>query len=189
MVEIDIGAAELKKLQKALLGIKNGVPRVVVPAINRALYSGQTTIKREIRKSYMIKYGDIPTKVHRAVRQPATGDAGGNVTVKQGMLDLNKFPFTPKKPGTRRMMHVQVKKGAGRNIPHAFTASMPASGYLGPFLRKGKSRLPIKKLVTIGASIMASQPVVVAAVNHEMGETLDKRLDHELQRVLTRAGK
>lgn len=212
MVEISIDSSELKQLQKTLKGIKNGVPRVVVPAINRALSSGQTTIKRQIRNSYTIKYKDIPTKVNRATRHTATGEAGGNITIKQGMLDLNKFPFTPKKPfnlaswygkqtgvkitphpqvrrsRARPIMHVQVKRGGGKDIPHGFTAAMPA-GYLGPFVRKGKTRLPIKKLVTIGAPIMATQPGVGPAVNKEMGDTLAKRLDHELERVLTSAGK
>jgi hypothetical protein len=189
MVEIDIDATQLKQLQKTLLGIKDGVPRVVVPAINRSLYSGQTTIKREIRKVYTIKYSDIPTKVQPAKRSPATGEAGGSVTVQQGMLELNKFAFTPRNPGTRRVMYVTVKKGRRRPIPHAFTQRMPGSGYLGPFLRKGPARLPIKKLMTIGAPIMATQPTVGPAVAKEMGDTLDRRLDHELQRVLNSAGK
>jgi hypothetical protein len=189
MVEIDIDARELQKLKKTLLGIKDGVPRVIVPAINRTLYAGQTTIKREVRKQYTIKYSDIPTKVHPANRDPSHGEAGGNVMVEQGMLELNKFAFTPRQPGTRRVMQVQVRKGRRRPIPHGFTQRMPSSGYLGPFLRKGATRLPIKKLYTIGAPIMASQPTVAPEVAKVMGDTLDRRLDHEVERVLNSAGK
>ncbi len=211
MVAINIDSSDMKRIEKTLRGIKNGVPRVVVPAINRALSSGQTTIKRQIRNNYTIKYKDIPTKVRRATRHTTTGEAGGDITVKQGMLDLNKFPFTPKKPfslagwyakqtgvkitphpivrrSARRIMHATVRKGGGGNIPHGFTAAMP-SGYLGPFTRKGKERLPIKKRQAIGAPIMATQPGVGPVVNREMGDTLAKRLDHELKRVLDSAGK
>jgi hypothetical protein len=84
---------------------------------------------------------------------------------------------------------VEVKKGHSKPIPHAFTALMPSSGYLGPFARKGPSRLPIKKLKTISAAIMVAQPTIAPVVQKEMEDTLDKRLDHELNRVLTAAGK
>jgi len=181
MVEINIDTKQLlPHLKHILLGITNGVARVLPPAINRTLTMGNTALKREIRKEYAIKMKDIPTALHRANKSNFTGA----LIVRQGMLDMNKFPFRPTRPGSRRILNVEVKRGRRKDIPHGFVAQMPSSGYLGPFIRKGASRLPIKKLKTISAAIMASQPTVLPEVEKVMGDTLDRRLDHEINRVL-----
>jgi hypothetical protein len=186
MVQITISSAQIAKLTRALGHIKNGVPKALSPAINRALNTGRTVIKREIRKSYVIKAKDIPIKVVGATRSTL----GGAIIIQQGMLDLNKFPVRPMFPVRgkgRKPVWAQVRKGGGGTMPGAFVSAVP-SGYVGPFIRKGSSRLPIQKLVTIGAPIMASQPSVGPAANKAMGDTLDKRLDHEMKRVLASAG-
>ena len=179
MVAIDIDASQLNKLQRALGHIKNGVPRALSSAINRALASGQTVVKREIRKDYLIKAKDIPTKIERAT----FGNLGGTIIIRSGMLPLSKFKVTGGF-GCKRTLFAQVKKGGGGYIPRAFMTS-----FGGPFQRRGSSRLPIKRLMTIGAPIMASQPNVGPAANKAMGDTLAKRIDHEIIRVLNSAGR
>jgi hypothetical protein len=61
------------------------------------------------------------------------------------------------------------------------------SGYIGPFTRVGKARLPIRKRIAIGAPIMASQPNVGPAVNKAMGDTLAKAMDQQIKRVMAGA--
>jgi hypothetical protein len=187
MVIPTIDGSRMQQLVRTVEHIKNGVPRVLVPAINRALAKGRTEVKKEIRKLYMIKASNIPVAVERASYFSGTGGVSGAVTVHQGMLDLNKFRFNPTTPA-KRPLYAQVKRGGGGIIASGFTAAMD-SGYVGPFVRKGASRLPVKKLLTISAAIMASQPTVGLAVNKAMGDTLDKRMDHELKRVLAKGGK
>jgi hypothetical protein len=186
MVTITIGTGQIAKLQRALGHIKNGVPKALSPAINRALNTGRTVIKREIRKTYLIKAKDIPIQVKGSTRSTL----GGEIIVRQGMLDLNKFavrPMFPVRGKNRKPVWAQVRKGGGGTMPGAFVSAVP-SGYVGPFIRKGSSRLPIQKLITIGAGIMASQPSVGPEANKAMGDALDKRLDHEMKRVLASAG-
>jgi len=185
MVVIQIDAVHMNKLLNAVRNIRNGVPKVLVPAINRTLTKGRTEVKREIRKIYTIKAKDIPVKINKA----SPGTLGGSVVVKDTMLDLNKFQVTPRtvtRGRRQRAVHATVRKGSGGYIGGAFIAQMP-SGYLGPFRRVGPERLPIKKLLAIGAGIMASQPSVGPAVNKAMGAELDKRIDHEIKRVLATA--
>jgi hypothetical protein len=179
---LNIDARQMKQLQKAVADIQNGVPRVLAPAINRALSSGQTAVRREIRKVYTIKQKDIPTKVHRATRASLSGE----ITITQGMLGAEKFVYNPKFPTKRRrQMFVQVKKSGGGYIARGFASS----ALTGPFQRRSAAgRLPIRKVIAIGAPIMASQPNVGPAANTVMGDTLAKRIDHELTRVLASAG-
>jgi hypothetical protein len=174
---IIIDASQLKKLQRALGHIKNGVPRAIVPAVNRALASGKTAVTREIRKEYLIKQKDIPIKIDRA----NYGTLGGSIIVHSGMLPLGKFKITGGFGG-RKLLHAQVKKGGGGDIRRGFMLSGS------PFVRRGTSRLPIKKLMTIGAPIMASQPNVGPAANKAIGDAFAKRIDHEMIRVLNSAG-
>jgi hypothetical protein len=177
MLVLNVHSDQIEKLTSSLFGIEKGVQKVMAPAINRALAKGRTTVKREIRKEYVIRAKDIPVAVTRA---SGTTDPHGQVMVRDGMLDLVKFKT---KGGTRgRPVFAQVRKSGGRIIPGGFRAIKQL------FIRRGRPRLPINKLLTIGAPIMASQPAVGPAVIKEMGDTLDKRIDHELKRVMTQAG-
>lgn len=171
---------QMLKLGRIMAGIQDGIPKVLAPAINRALAKGKTTVKREIRKDYTIKTGDIPVQVGRATR----ASLKGVVVVNDKMQDLVKFKNTGGTQfGTRRLpLRATVRKGGGGIIKSGFRAIKQL------FIREGKSRLPIKKLLTISAPIMASQPSVGPTVIKDMGDTLDKRIDHEIKRVMASAG-
>jgi hypothetical protein len=176
----------MRRLERAVRQIADGVPRVLAPAINRALNKGRTTVKREIRKQYVIKAKDIPVMVRGANRARLSGE----VRIQQGMMDLAKFKVTPKgvqKRKHKRPIRAQVRVGGGKLIPHGFVAAMP-SGYTGPFTRKGPDRLPIRHRLTIGAPIMASQPTVGPAVNKAMGDELAKNIDSQIVRVMAKGG-
>jgi len=179
---ITIDASQLKMLERATRDIKNGVPRVLMPAINRALAAGQTAVRREIRKIYTIKQKDIPTKVRRATRSSLQGQ----ITISQGMLGAEKFVYKPKTVLKRRhAMFVKIKKSGGGYVARGFATNK----LVGPFQRRSTApRLPIRKIIAIGAPIMASQPTVGPEANKVMGDTLAKRIDHELKRVLASTG-
>lgn len=182
-VALQIDAKQMKKLERALGRIKDGVPKALAPAINRALATGQTTVKREIRQVYFIKAKDIPTAVHRATYSSMSG----HIMVRQGMLDASKFYYKPlaRQPNLKKTpLFVRIKKGGGGIIARGFVTDDK-----GPFQRRSSApRYPIRKILTIGASIMASQPSVGPAVNKKMGETFAKRIDHEIKRVMASAG-
>ena len=183
MVEITIDSRELAKLDKVLVGIKNGVPKVLVPAINRSLDRGRTTVRREIRKAYLIKQKDIPIKVIGANRNRL----GGTIVIKDTMLELGKFSIRPRgvqKRKNKQPLRAQVRVNGGGTLPHAFMTS-----FGGPFQRVGPERLPIRKLLAIGAAIMASQPAVGPAASKAMGDSMDKQIDHQIKRLLATAGR
>jgi hypothetical protein len=181
-VAITIHSSQLAKLQRTLGDIKNGVPKALAPAINRALASGKTVVKREIRKEYAIKAKDIPATVYRA----SYNRLSGQIRIDQGMLHLDKFKVRPTGVArkNKRGIFALVKRGGGGWIKSAF--NIPSGG---PYARIGPERHPIFKLATISAAIMATQPAVGPEVNKKMGDTLAKRIDHEMNRVLASAGR
>lgn len=182
-VAIQIDTGQMRKLHRALDHIKNGVPKALVPAINRALASGQTVVKREIRQEYLIKAKDIPTKLHRA----SSGKLSGEIRIDQGMLPLSSFQVKPRgvqRRKKKKILHARVKKsGGGGFIPRAFFITAG-----GPYARISPARHPIFLLRTIAASIMATQPKVGEPAMKKMGDTFAKRIDHEINRVLASAG-
>lgn len=179
---LTIDAKQMQMLERSVREIKDGVPKVLTPAINRALASGQTAVRREIRKIYTIKQKDIPTNVHRATRASLQGE----IRITQGMLGAEKFVYNPKFPTKyRKQMFVQIKKTGGGFVARGFASN----ALTGPFQRRSTApRLPIRKIIAIGAPIMASQPTVGPAAIKVMGDTLAKRIDHEITRVLASAG-
>jgi hypothetical protein len=183
MVALTINARQMDKLQRTVGRLKDGVPKALVPAINRTIQAGRTAVRREIRKEYLIKQKDIPIKVRRATR----ATLGAEIRIQQGMLALSKFKVTPKGlpvGSRRRPIRAQVKvRGGGGIISRAFNVQF--EGPVAPYQRRTSSRLPIRKLLAIGAGIMASQPNVGPAANKTMGETLDKRIDHEIKRLMS----
>src|SRR5262252_4191538 len=98
MVALQIDANQMRKLERAVRDIKDGVPKAVSPAINRALDKGRTTVRREIRKVYLIKQSDIPVQLKRANRASLKGE----IQIRQGMLPLGKFQVTPRGVQTRK---------------------------------------------------------------------------------------
>jgi hypothetical protein len=183
MVDIQIDAAQMTRLIRSVGHIRDGVKKVLAPAINRALDKGRTEVRREIRKEYLIKQKDIPIAMKRANYSRLSGE----VRVQSGMLNLGIFPVRPKgvqRRKNKRLIHARVKRsGGGATLRHAFF--IPSGG---PYSRIGPSRHPIFMLKTIGAAIMASQPAVGPAASKGMGDTLAKRIDHEIERVMARAG-
>lgn len=181
---ITVDANQLRKLERLLGHIKDGVPKALSGAINRTVNKGRTEVKREIRKVYEIKAKDIPVRVVGSSRTRLSGA----VIVADHMLALKQFRIRP--PGVqrarKRIITATVRKGKGGAIPHGFVAQME-SGHIGVFTRVGKSRLPIRERLAIGAPIMANQPSVGPAVNKAMADTLAKAIDQQIKRV--QAGK
>lgn len=181
---ITIDAKQLQQVERATRNIRGGVSKVLAPAINRALTQGQTAVRREIRKIYVIKQKDIPTKVNKASRATLQG----SIEISGGMLGVDKFYYAPLFPvaGKRKkQLFVRIKKGGGGFVARGF----PTNKFKAPFQRRSSApRLPIRKLLAIGAPIMASQPTVGPAAIKVMGDTLAKRIDYQLTRVLASAG-
>lgn len=185
---ITIDAKQLQQVQRATRNITNGAQRVLTPAINRALTQGQTAVRREIRKVYVIKQKDIPTKLHKA----SHSSLQGAISITDGMLGVDKFYFRPLFPAAagagkrKKQLFVRIKKGGGGFVSRGF----PTNKFKAPFQRRSSApRLPIRKLLAIGAPIMASQPTVGPAAIKVMGDTLAKRIDYQLTRVLASAGR
>jgi hypothetical protein len=180
---ITVSAEKMEYAERMLRNIPGAAKRAAANAINRASESARTEAARKVRELYYIKQSDVTStiKLYRATPE----DLSSVVVSRGNLLALSKFRVTPSQPqpNRRRPIIVRVKRGSGGIITGAFVARM-SSGHIGVFNRIGKTRLPIIQRYGPSVPQMLGNPSVTNWVEQKAYETLDKRLDHEINRIL-----
>ena len=106
----------------------------------------------------------------------------------QVQIPLYRFNVSPTLPVQRATVSAAVLNESGRTpFAHAFIAKMK-SGHTGMFERDGTSRLPITEFMGPSAAQMAGNSVVVEQVEEKAQEVVNKRLEHEITRILNGYG-
>ena len=182
MIQVAIDAKALKRHARRLDKIKGGAPKAMSLALNRTVRSGKTEVSKQARAIYLIKKRDLDATI-------STRTAGMRAEVRSkhvGMLPLYDFQVKPKRAFSGRLLHEAVKKGGGGTLGRAFVGQMK-SGHAGVFARATDKRLPIRELWAISAPIMISQEPVAEPAMEKMNEVFQKRMDHEIGRLLASA--
>jgi hypothetical protein len=183
MIQVVIDTKALKRHARRLDKIKGGAPKAITSALARTMRSGKTEVSKQARAIYLIKKGNLDATI-------ATRHAGMRAEVRSkhtGMLPLYDFKVTPRRldPRKRRTLHATVKKGGGGPLGRAFIGFF-YSGHVGVFARATNKRLPIRELRAISAPIMISQEPVAEPAMEKMNEVFQKRIDHEINRLLAK---
>ena len=156
-------------------------------AINDALKTGKTTLKRAICKTYNIKQKEVDanSKINRCTESSLKS---GNIKVQSMRLTIGTsthFSHTPKgymsqkgiKVARRKEISVTVKKKSKKKMQHAFIAN-PSSvkgGNTMVWIRENNRIAPVK---TVSTPQMASNDVVQNAISKAMVEKYEQRFEH-----------
>ena len=181
MIEVD--APKLKEVERRLGFMRAQARPVLARAINRAAENAKTNMSRRAREEYLIKDSDIKKTV--SLRKADQVSLAAVVKSKGSKIGLINFKVSPNKPrhsNPPKEFRARVKKSSAlKGIPGAFVANIN-----GPKLmrRVGKSRLPIKQLFGPSVPEMIGSPSVITYIEKEALLTLEKRIDHEIKRVL-----
>lgn len=153
---------------------------VLMRAINRSVPAAKTAASKEVRKEYVLKAAKIneATKITKATTSTLTA----KIRWSGPMVNIANYKITPRqrpKRRTKRQMTVEIKRGQKSTYKGAF---------IGPnarvFRRTTKKRLPIKPIYGPAIShLMGAKPVTEAATKRAQ-EILDKRIEHEIKRML-----
>ncbi|WP_227521995.1 phage tail protein [Bacillus solitudinis] len=171
----------LNDVQERLSQFPQKAPNAISSALNRGVTNMNSNSRKEIRKDYNIKAGDIsPTlKVFRASR----ASLGASVQSKGGVIPLERFKISPKTINPKRKTPIKaaVKKGGAKSLGSGFVADIS-----GPkvFKRTGESRLPIKRLFGPSVPQMLENERAREEIQKQGQETFEKRLEHEINRIL-----
>ena len=179
---------DTKNLVRALRRLKSSGHVAIARSLNRAGVTAQTFMAREISKDLKLKVGDVKAAI--AVKNAAPKNLRVLVIARGKPISLIKFGAKGPVPSRGRGKGVTAKlpaPGKGK-YPHAFIATV-RSGQTNEttavFERKGKARLPIKKLhgPSIAHVFSKFQKAGLAAGE----QSLVKNLKHEFRWALQQA--
>lgn len=178
---IELADKMLEKAEGMLEGIPGASKKAVARALNRALSSGRTAGVREARKVYTAKAGDIRADFG-GIKKASSSDLTAGLIGRGSNLSLTKYLYKPKTDTTgarRAPVYAAVRKGGAKPLgDRAFIWDSHA------FIRVGATRLPIKKLYGPAVPGLLNNEQVVDAVMDTLEETAERRLDHEILRIL-----
>ena len=181
-ITVDISAEGLERIQKVLSGVRGGWQKAVGSALKRAASSGKTEGKRAVVQEYAISGGTFLSYTKNTNHFSSGGDGIEIVFGYAGaVIPLTKFKTSVKRGG---LVSTLVRKDTGTAVlEHAFPASI--GSHSGIFERVGPERFPVKEL--FGPStpqMMYSNEAVLNEVKQKIVETYERRIEHEILRLM-----
>jgi hypothetical protein len=197
-LEIQFDLEKYKELFARCVAFNKSIDKAISRAALRAAEAGKTEAKRQIANEYTLPSSKIAKGL--AAKQLKEGAQLRIFSTVQALIDFQHKPKVSMPPA-KGPVQVQVRKGDGSSeLGHAFVAKIP-SGHIGIFEREGEKR---KSKDTHGREIASSKekdhiqelqgPSIVgmfkanenvhASVEGVIRETFDKRIVHEVERLL-----
>lgn len=185
---VDIAEDSLDKATRLLAGINGGVYKAVGSALTRAAAAGKTAAKQPVTKEYTISQSEFLART-RDINHFVREDSGGLSVVfgfRGNVIPLMKFSTHVNDSG---QVVTQVKRsGSAATLDRAFSAQM--GGHRGVYERIGPSRFPVKELYGPATpQMMYSNEEVTDEIERKVAETYEKRIDHEILRLLNGWGR
>lgn len=191
----------LKNVEAMLHGVKGGVEKVTMRAINRALGSGKTALSKGIRETYTVNAATVNETI--SIRKASASNLEGIIVSSGKPLSARHFSHSPEGKDTtgaeRKRIRVTVKKGGGGKFKTGFIwdggwGTDKHAIYIrsGGKIRASKGyhagkRYKVDKVKKVsGPSVpqMAGNDGVRERVQERVQEVFVNRLDHEVNRIL-----
>lgn len=175
--------ASLVKAQKLLAGINGGWQKAVGSALSRAANSGKTVAKTAATKEYTLSASEFLKQTKNT--NHFVRETDGAVTVQFGfrgnVIPLMRFQTRVTSSG---LVSTQVKRSDSPELlSRAFQAKM--GQHTGIYERIGADRFPVKELYGPATpQMMYANEAVLDSIEAKMLDTYDKRIDHEILRLL-----
>jgi hypothetical protein len=177
---ITITSKDIGDVERRLDQYSKKAPVVIYRALNRAASGIKTNASKKAREGYRIKAKDVNQTF--SIKKASRGSLGASVTSKSGSIGLEKFRVNATLEKRPKKFKAAVKKGGSlKEITRGFVASVNG---IKIFSRVGKPRLPIDRLFGPPVPQMVNNKDVRGFVEQQAMDTYQKRLDHEIKRVL-----
>ena len=187
-IVVDVAEDSLDKVSKLLAGISGGVYKAVGSALTRAAAAGRTAAKQPVTREYAISQSEFLART-KNINHFVRNSSGGISVVfgfRGNVIPLTRFDTRVNNSG---QVVTKVKRsGAAATLDRAFTAQM--GGHRGVYERVGVKRFPVEELYGPATpQMMYSNEEVMDEIEDKMAETYEKRIDHEILRVLNGWGR
>jgi hypothetical protein len=188
-LKIDFDKNKYSELMRkcSLLASEAEINKAINRAAKRAADTAKAETVRQLAGAYTLPASEIRGTI--TTRNIGSDKLGAVMDISSGPIALSKFKGTlPKEvmPPAKGPVKVQVKKGGGATLKQAFIAKMK-NGYVGVYERLGDKSFPIDQKFgpsTPGMFGRENETDINRAVMEKAGETFDKRVQHELGRLL-----
>jgi hypothetical protein len=178
----NVGSENIDRINKLLAGIPGGAFKVTYAALKRAGDTAKTKAGQFAAAEYTINKGTFMRNVTEKVR--TEGGSGGvasmSVSFAGTVLPLLEFSTRYSRGG---QLTTQVKRNGGAaTLQHAFAEKV--FGPIAVFERVGAPRFPVEQKFGPSTGHMMQNEDVVEKMDETIRDTFDKRVEHEILRVL-----
>lgn len=180
---IEIMNEQIERIHLLLGGVKNAPQKVIYNVLNRAVTTVKTTSSREVRKTYKIKHGDLTNSQNIKTTKAGPSKLEAAIMFSGNLIPLIKFNVTPKQPQRKTVSASVLASGDKKWLIHAYVANLKYG--VGVFERETSKRESSRQLYGPAAAVMIGNNTVLKNVQSAAIETIDKRVEHEISRILS----
>ena len=180
-MQLTFSAEKLDNAQKLLSHIKGAFPKAVSSTLNRVIEGVRTDLVSETKERYYAKPSDI-RKTFK-LKKTNKADLQAVLTSRGLRKNLREYFITPKSP-KKGMKGIQaaVKRDGVKSISKAFL--IRRGGNYKAYLRKGRGRFAVEPITSPSIPQILKNPEIVKIIEKKAAERFNKRIDHEVARVL-----
>ncbi len=170
------------RAEKILSGIPGGLSKALGAALKRTASSTEAFSARAVRAEYVVRASDF--KEYTAAKRHIStcgGYAQASIEFKGYHIPLIRFDTTVGKDGR---ITSRVKRNSSKQVlDNAFSARLGSD--FGIYERIGVKRFPVRQFWGPATTqMMYSNESVTDAIDQHARDTFDKRMEHEITRIL-----
>lgn len=184
-ITYEVDKAMLREVQEKLGELKSKAPTVISRALNKTATTARVDLAAKAQESYTVKTGGF--KKEMTISKANVGKLEAEIKSQGRPLDIIKFHTTaPKKSGGK----ANIIQGGGLK-PLVYNGNIKA--FKGPngqmFQRRGKERLPIKKLTSNSIpKMIGSEQRVYGIVRPKIQTNLRHYMEQQIQVLVSKGG-
>lgn len=178
---VDVGGTSVERARLLLTGIQDGVKKAVGSALARTMTSSEAYAARAVRAEYVVSASTFKAYTNASHKDKKIRDNVVTITYSGHHIPIIELDRSFTKDGH---VSVRVKRNSAREVlDHAFTATI--GGKTGIYERETEARTPLRQIYGPSTpQMMSANEEVSAAIGEQMRETFDKRMEHEITRLL-----
>lgn len=178
----DVGANSLERINKILAGIPGGIWKATYSALKRAGDTAKTQSGQFAAQEYTIRKSDFMSNVSQKTHISSEGGGVISLSISYAGNVLPLLTFRTKYSRSGKLETQVKREGVSTMLDRVFAARV--YGPLRAFERVGRERFPIQQKYGPSTAHMMQNPVVIQKMDQTIQETFDRRLEHEITRVL-----
>jgi hypothetical protein len=174
VIQIDQG--QLEKAREALAGATNGFQRAVASALGRTSSGLVTDAVKGTTKRYYAKSSEVRHSIF--VKRAAADNLFSTISVRGRRKPIADYRLTPSSPspGRKASLRGAVKKDGLKSLGDAFFVKGK------PYFREGDGSLRL--IISPSIPQIVKNPETVTEIEKGARDRFEKRLDHEILRLL-----